>query len=319
MSRRSGQNGYIERSGNWYVVRFWQDVVGQEKRKHLRVRICPCSGPGLLNRSERKRKAREIIAASKADTAEYFEKVQAANHVGSRTTFRQQAELWLEHMKNRKRQPIASSTYHTWSSCLYRWLLPKLGDLPLSAVDNDPVRELVSEMSASGQLGAKSILEYIKVVKAVVASAKDAKTRKPVFPVVWDDEYLDLPVVAKKDQNRPAFDGKIVTALIADGKPWAQMLFVLSAATGVRIGETLGLEIQHLVDDCRILTIRQKVRHCKVEPYLKTDNAYRDVDVHPDVAFGSRFCNRSVSFCDPYLTRSRNENLLQVGEKNGAP
>ena len=32
MSRRRGQNGHIEKSGRWYVVRFWMDVAGQEKR-----------------------------------------------------------------------------------------------------------------------------------------------------------------------------------------------------------------------------------------------------------------------------------------------
>lgn len=39
-----------------------------------------------------------------------------------------------------------------------------------------------------------------------------------------------------------------------------------------------------LADDCTTLLVRQKVRHRKVEPYLKTDNAYRDVDLHPAVA-----------------------------------
>src|ERR1700681_2832555 len=64
MSRRSGQNGCIQEDGNWYVVRFWKDVAGQEKRQRVRERICPISGPGKLSASERKRKAKEIIAAT---------------------------------------------------------------------------------------------------------------------------------------------------------------------------------------------------------------------------------------------------------------
>src|SRR5208283_310983 len=32
MDRRRGQNGHIEESGRWFVVRFWKDVPGQEKR-----------------------------------------------------------------------------------------------------------------------------------------------------------------------------------------------------------------------------------------------------------------------------------------------
>src|SRR5215472_1828711 len=56
LSRRTGQDGHIEQSGRWFVVRFWKDIPGQEKRMHVRERVCPISGPGLLSKSERKRK-----------------------------------------------------------------------------------------------------------------------------------------------------------------------------------------------------------------------------------------------------------------------
>src|SRR5882724_11844822 len=45
LSRRTGQNGHIEKSGRWFVVRFWKDIAGQEKRTHVRERVCPISGP----------------------------------------------------------------------------------------------------------------------------------------------------------------------------------------------------------------------------------------------------------------------------------
>src|SRR5215470_11516592 len=48
LSRRTGQDGHIEISGRWYVVRFWRDIEGQEKRQLVRERVCPTSGPGLL-------------------------------------------------------------------------------------------------------------------------------------------------------------------------------------------------------------------------------------------------------------------------------
>src|SRR5260370_13617496 len=72
LSRRTGQNGHIEASGKWFVVRFWKDIEGQEKRALVRERICPISGPGSLNRSERERRAKEIIADAQLDTAKYF-------------------------------------------------------------------------------------------------------------------------------------------------------------------------------------------------------------------------------------------------------
>src|SRR5213082_2907292 len=46
MSRRSGQSGSIQKDGKWYVVRYWKDVAGQEKRVRVREKICPISGAG---------------------------------------------------------------------------------------------------------------------------------------------------------------------------------------------------------------------------------------------------------------------------------
>ncbi len=75
MSRRTGQDGYSEASGKWWVVRWWMDVEGQGARKHMRAKICHISGPGHLSKSERERRAREIVAERGADTVERFNKV----------------------------------------------------------------------------------------------------------------------------------------------------------------------------------------------------------------------------------------------------
>jgi len=96
MSRRRGQNGHIVVSGKWYRVRFWIDVAGQETRVHLSEKICPVSGPELLSQSERMRRARGIIAASGADSAELFNRV--VKHVDA-VTFRKQASDWQNEPK----------------------------------------------------------------------------------------------------------------------------------------------------------------------------------------------------------------------------
>ena len=99
----------------------------------MREKICPISGPGKLSASERERKAKEIIAASGADTVEYFNKVVRSNHG---VTFREQAIIWLNQMKHRKRRPVAPSTLATWESCLNNWLNPNIGDMPLDSIKN---------------------------------------------------------------------------------------------------------------------------------------------------------------------------------------
>jgi len=63
------------------------------------------------------------------------------------------------------------------------------------------------------------------------------------------------------------------------------MLFILCGATGMRIGEVLGLEIEkHFSDDFATILVRQQAKGNTLTTDVKTKNAIRDIDVHPDVA-----------------------------------
>jgi len=283
MSRRSGQKGHLEKSGRWWVVRFWMDVPGQEKRTLKRERICPISGPGSLNKSERVRRSREIIAASGADTEEYFNKVvKPQQERQSCVTFREQAETWFTNETSRKRKPVADSTVQFWRGCLDKWLIPNLGDLPVSAVNNGAVKRLIVLMAE--ELSPKTIQSYVGVVKAVVASAVNGEGEE-LYPRNWNAEFMDMPVVEKSKQNTPSFSAEVMSELAKWKNPKKQMLFILCGATGLRIGEALGLEIdKHISSDFLTLSIKQKARHCKIENRVKTESAVRQVDLHPSIA-----------------------------------
>src|SRR5215469_4175815 len=139
MSRRTGQDGHIEASGKWWVVRWWMDVAGQGARRHMRAKICPVSGPGHLSKAEMERRAREIVAESGADTLEHFDKVvKQAQGV----TFREQTKWWLDHIQRRKRKPIAPATLELWKGCLEKWVNPNIGYLPLADVNNSALKVL---------------------------------------------------------------------------------------------------------------------------------------------------------------------------------
>ncbi len=86
------------------------------------------------------------------------------------TTFREQAEIWLEQMKNRKRKPVAPSTLSTLESCLENWLNPNIGHTLLDNVKNLSLKNLGIKM-VEGGLGESAIHSYTNVVKMVVASA----------------------------------------------------------------------------------------------------------------------------------------------------
>jgi integrase len=281
MSRRTGQIGHIERSGRWWVARWWMDIKGQDKRVLKRAKICPTSGTGSLTKSERQRRCREIIAASGADTEKHFNQVVVLQQFC--VTFSQQAEKWFSEAETRKRKPVASSTIQTWRGCLDKWLKPNLGNIPLSDVNNGVVKHLVALMSDGG-LSPKSITNYVQILKAVVASAVNQEGEE-LYPRRWKPEFIDLPVVVKSKQNTPSFSTDVMSGLAKWRFRQPQMLFILCGASGMRIGEALGLDIEkHISPDFRTVTIEQKVRHCKVEYRVKTDSAKRKVDLHPSVA-----------------------------------
>jgi integrase len=281
LSRRRGQNGYIEKSGRWYVVRYWKDVPGQEKRALIRERICPISGPGSLSKSERQRKAREIIQASGADSVEYFKQV-VKQETG--ITFHEQSKLWLEQLQSRKRNPIGANYVVTIQGALDKWILPVIGDFPLSDVDNLSVKPLIDKMHSEG-LSARTVNKYSEFVKQVVESLRE-KNGEPVHKRTWDAETMDLPVVEHGKQKRPSFKADAITELVKQTAGQEQALYILLAATGMRVSEALAVETRHFINDGRTIVVEQQVEKDapRIVPYLKTDAAKRQIDLHPDIA-----------------------------------
>jgi len=144
--------------------------------------------------------------------------------------------------------------------CLQKRLTPALGDLPLSEVNNAAVKRSVSTISEGG-LSAKSMDTYNQVVKMVVASVVNGEGEE-VYPRRWNHDFIDMPVVDKTEQNTPSFSSEIMTGLRAWKCERERVLFILNDAGGLRIGETLGVEIdKHCSPDFTTLTISQKVRH----------------------------------------------------------
>jgi integrase len=275
MSRRSGQNGYIEKKGGAYVVRFWMDVPEQEKRVHKSVRICPVSGNGKMSKPERERRAKQIIAESGADTEQHFRTVQQVN-LG--TTFQQQADWWVEHIQTRKRNPVKPHTAGTWRSHL-KWINQRIGGMPLASVNNSTAKMLVAEMAQNGS-SPKTIFNYLQVIKQVIASAVDENGEQK-HSRKWNHEFIDLPVV--ENQNTPMFTTEQVSQIVSRASGQYRVLYALLAGTGMRIGEALGLEVGSVSADGQTITVKQSAWEGRIQS-PKTRNAYRQIDIHPSLA-----------------------------------
>jgi site-specific recombinase XerD len=194
-------------------------------------------------------------------------------------TFREQAKMYINHAMTRKRNPVKPATSTTWQNCIYKWLNPNLGDLPLASVNNKAVKALVAKMLAAN-LSPKTVANYVGLVKLVVASAI-TDDGEEMFPRKWNHDFLDMPMVGK--QHQPTFAAETMSAIVHEAFGQEQMLYALLAGTGLRVGEALGLEIRHLSPDCKIISIEQSCWNGKIQP-PKTKNAYRQVDLCPTLA-----------------------------------
>src|SRR5207302_3634681 len=63
-----------------------------------------------------------------------------------------------------------------------------------------------------------------------------------------------------------------------------RVLFILCAASGLRFGEALGIEIPHVSPDGACIHICQKAWRGQMHDFLKTRNGEREIDLHPSVA-----------------------------------
>ena len=275
MSRRSGQDGYFSRKGNQWHVRFYIDVPGQEKRKRLSIPVCPISGPGKMTLPERIRRAKEIINASGANSEEHFNRVETAN-LG--LTFGQQADRCLKESQSRKRKPVKPKTVCCWRSIIKVWL-EDLGPMPLASVDNLAMKELVSKLHKAGQ-SPNSIRNVTNVVKMVVASAKNEQGEE-LFHRKWNHEFIDMPLIVREELNTPTFSAEEVSRIVAEAGKY-QMLYILLAATGMRIGEAMALPVSRVVDNCTTLQVRHTYWEGQFGP--PKHNSKRDIDLPEAVA-----------------------------------
>jgi integrase len=276
LSRRIGQRGNVfQHCKPWNPTapaygRFWFDVPGERRqRRTISLGVCRTS-------SIAKGKLREYIESTGVNSKESF-----TTHTAPATTFRAQAEKWIESLSTRRRKPVKPATIWGWQHALKKWLLPNLGDLPLLDVGNAALKGLIEQMASAG-LSAQSIVNYTKVVKMVVASAVNVEG-EPIHPRNWNHNFVGMPILKREEQRRPTVtQSELEAILTGTNKRWA-VLFALLAGTGLRIGEALGLKAEDLSDDCSVLSVRRSVWHGQ-EQVPKTPNAIRVIDIPKPLA-----------------------------------
>lgn len=268
LARRRHQDGQLIELEHGWALRVYEDY---------------CDGNGVRLR----RRVQKFLGDLKTlPTRRAAQNAMAAELilVNSRTArpqttiiFRQQATLWMDECRRRRWKPIKPSVLKNWQGALDNHILPIVGSMCLSDVNNRALKTLVETLTAK-DLKPGSIRSCIRVFKSVVAGAEDADGNK-LYPVVWNRRFT--PAINPTLQRRPTFTSEELGRLVNGTTGRLQMAVILLASSGLRIGELLGLECKHF--EGLSLRIEQAAWGGKIQS-PKTVNAYRTVELDPGVA-----------------------------------
>lgn len=245
-------------------MQFWRDLPGQPRQKRDIASLGICRTRTIAER-----------AASKKLEQLGINSAQTFVETTSTITFKAQGQIWLKSLASRKRNPLEQTTIDTRRYALDKWVYPFFEGKLLSDVNNLAVKDFVEHIS---NLAPATIRDYSNIVRAVVASAVN-ENGEQLFLRTWNEEFIDAPLV--KQQKQPSTDKKGMESILKEATGRYGALCALLAGCGpLRAGEALGLEIdKHISEDCRTLYIRQKAKRGKIQPYLKTQNGERDIDL----------------------------------------
>jgi integrase len=137
---------------------------------------------------------------------------------------------------------------------------------------------VVERLSKKG-LAPQTIHSIALVFKLVVSSVCDEDGNQ-LYNTKWNARFIDMPAIDAAKQNTPAFTSEQVSKIVAAASGRFQMVAILLAATGLRIGELLGLECRHF--DGTSVKVEQSIWNGRAYP-PKTLNAFRTVDLVPEV------------------------------------
>jgi hypothetical protein len=123
-------------------------------------------------------------------------------------TFSKQAEAYLADIASVARP----NTLHVYRSILDNRINPAIGGLELEEVDNKTAKSLVSHL-AEARLSPATIGLAVTLVKQVVKSAVDGRGN-PLYPVVWNSDYIKAPGIDPDSQKTPIITGERLTEIL---------------------------------------------------------------------------------------------------------
>jgi len=227
--------------------------------------------------------------------AECVERMKAAEPPGPDTTVAQWCERWLAQAQ------VRPSTRADYRVTVDQWIVPHLGAARVA----DLTARAIQSVVASWKLGANTAIKNLNTLRACLQCAKLAGLRA-------DNPAREVKgPKAKRKPINPFAPSELARIIAAAARP-AEAVYALLAATGLRIGEALGLNVEDYDPARAALTVRRTYdrKHGEREP--KSENGKRTITVpaaaRPAVAraIGDRTTGPLFAYPDGRTRRQQN-------------
>jgi integrase len=266
MVSRSGQSGSVVRKGQMWHGRYWVDLPDGENRRRASVAL---GSTKTMKKPEAKRRLRAILQEMGLNDDTHLQRVET----GART-FGTESAWWKEN-----RLPVFKpATQEAMGSHLEKYLMPRFGSLPMSAIDERRVQEFITDLSrmehkwpngVRRRLSPKTVRNVVGVLKLIVGEK------------VWRDWDLRFPETPHKEQR--CFSPEEMRLIVNTATGQWKVLFATLAGTGMRCGEAFGLHVDDLDLSAGRILVRRSVWNGE-EGSVKTKRGYRAVNIDPALA-----------------------------------
>lgn len=226
---------------------------------------------------------------------------------------------WLWYWMQKKKDYIKESTYSNYSNIISNHIIPELGNIKLSNLNNKLIQEYLinkyktGRLDGSGGLSYKTIRDIIAVVKS---SLKYAIKEEMINNINLDFTY---PKIGNKDKIyiMPKKDQERLITYIKQNEDTRSLGILLALYSGIRIGELCSLQWKDIDFKNNIMHINKTLQRIYIKDNKesvskiiitnpKTHNAERDIPLNKGFAdilkkYQTKSNNYILSNCDKWI------------------